>query len=941
MSYESEAQLENSLIDQLDAMGWKKASITDEKSLFSNLKKQLEIHNKTSFSDQEFEKIKNHLDKGNVFDKSKLLRDKFNLLRDDGSNTHIEFFNSQHWCRNQYQVTNQIKLNGKRKNRYDVTLLINGLPLGQIELKKRGESIKEAFNQINRYHRDSYPYGGGLFQYIQIFIISNGVNTKYFSNNERQNFKQTFEWTDEDNNRINALNEFADVFFEKCHFSKMIAKYIVLHETDKIPMVLRPYQYYAVEAITKRVKETKENGYIWHTTGSGKTLTSFKAAQNIIELPKIDKVLFVVDRADLDDQTIREFSAFKKDCVDHTTNTKSLVEQLVDPNSKLIVTTIQKLNNAISNNRHQSDVERLKDKRIVFIFDECHRSQFGDTHRRIRDFFSNAQMFGFTGTPIFADNAVGKRTTKELFSECLHKYIITNAINDQNVLKFGIEYLGDKECLEEHDKAFFDHPDRIESIVDWVIANHDKKTHHREFGAIMCVSSVDALVTYWDIFERRRLAGEHNLKIASIFTYSANEDDPNADGTIPETQFPSDNHLAENLPKRDKLARIVEHYNAMYGTKESVLDGKSFYNYFRAIANRVKRRDKAGFLKEDGIDILLVVNMFLTGFDAKKVNTLYVDKNLKYHGLIQAFSRTNRTLGDRKSQGNIVCFRNLKEATDEALMLFANKDAKEVVIIGSYQEHLAKYNEAVEKLKLHTPDFESVDRLFGETEDATFINNFRDIIRARNVLSTFSEFDIDNLELSEQEYNNFKSKYLDLATKYKNPDEHGEYSPLRELDFELELLQADEINVDYLLNLIRAVNLSDVTNRVVREDKLISLKNKIIKQLNLDLELRKKIPLVEEFFHYDHSRILDDSEHIMDFWYEFLDAKKKSLYDNLIQAENLKSEEFYKLIRHMDFTSKEPIESEIIAALNYEVKLLQRVDVSNRIKKELEFIRSI
>ena len=468
----------------------------------------------------------------------------------------------------------------------------------------------------------------------------------------------------------------------------MICKYIVLAETDKLLMVLRPYQYYATEKLIERVKNSNQNGYIWHTTGSGKTLTSFKASQILMHMPEVHKVVFVVDRRDLDYQTTKEFNSFSGGSVDGTDNTKALVKQFTD-DTKLLVTTIQKLNNAIGSERYTSQMEPLKEKRIVFIFDECHRSQFGDTHKRIVSFFNNHQLFGFTGTPIFADNAVknqlGKRTTKELFGDCLHKYVITDAIRDENVLKFSIEYVGrykekatsslnfrDIKVEDIDKKELFDNPDRLEKIVDYIIDNHQTKTHNNMFTGMFAVSSVDTLIKYYELFK----AKYHKLKIATIFSYSANEENPNADGEI---TFDDEMFAVEENPKhkhrREKLDEFIEDYNGMFGTKFSTKDSQSFYNYYNDIAKRVKNKD---------IDILLVVNMFLTGFDSKPLNTLYVDKNLKHHGLIQAFSRTNRILNKNKSHGNIVSFRNLKKATDEAIALFSNKDAKEDILLKAY-----------------------------------------------------------------------------------------------------------------------------------------------------------------------------------------------------------------------------------------------------------------
>jgi len=560
-------------------------------------------------------------------------------------------------------------------------------------------------------------------------VISNGVNTKYYSNNRHQSFKQTFNWADVNNKNINQLDEFATHFLEKCHLSKMITKYIVLNETQKILMVLRPYQYYATEAIINRVKDSDKNGYIWHTTGSGKTLTSFKASQILMMLPEVHKVVFVVDRKDLDYQTTKEFNSFSDGSVDGTDNTKNLVDQFAGTyknnkgelkDSTLIVTTIQKLNTAISKDKYLSKMEKLKDKKIVFIFDECHRSQFGETHTRIKQFFNNHQMFGFTGTPIFEDNAAagvqGKKTTKDLFHDCLHRYVITDAIRDENVLKFAIEYVGrykekegsqntiDIEVEDIDSKELLESPQRLEKISDYIIANHNKKTHSRTFTAMFCVSSIDILTKYYDIFQQKKEAGEHSLKIATIFSFTANEDDKDANGFIPDASLDIDN-VPVNQHSRDKLDSYIAHYNGMFNTNFSTKNSQSYYNYYNDIAKKVK---------EQKIDILLVVNMFLTGFDSPPLNTMYVDKNLKFHGLIQAFSRTNRILNEQKSQGNIICFRNLKSATDDAIALFSNKDAKETILVEPYEDYVVKFNKAYAELLVIAPTVKSVDQLASE-----------------------------------------------------------------------------------------------------------------------------------------------------------------------------------------------------------------------------------
>jgi type I restriction enzyme R subunit len=654
MTTQPEQVLEANLIKQLNSLGHKSVSIKNEADLLANLKSQLEKHNQITLSDKEFSKVINHLNKGNVFEKARILRDKMNFERDNGETAYLEFINQDHWCKNQFQVTNQVTMEGSYKNRYDVTILINGLPLVQIELKRRGLELKEAFNQINRYQRHSFGSSHGLFQYLQIFIISNGVNTKYYANNRHQSFKQTFYWSDSENNNITQLDEFANGFLEPCHIAKMITKYIVLNETEKVLLVLRPYQYYATESIIERVKNSTKNGYIWHTTGSGKTLTSFKTSQVLMKLPQVHKVVFVVDRKDLDYQTTKEFNAFSKGSIDGTDDTKALVKQFSD-DTKLIVTTIQKLNTAISKTQYLAKMEQLQDKKIVFIFDECHRSQFGETHKRIKKFFTNHQMFGFTGTPIFTQNAVanesGKRTTKELFDDCLHRYVITNAIKDENVLKFSIEYIGkykekegskneiDIEVEDIDTKELLESPQRLEKITDYIIANHNRKTHNKDYTAIFCVSSIETLTKYYDLFHAKKEAGKHNLKVATIFSFTANEDDKDANGFIPDAELEIKEGASINQHSRDKLDEYIGHYNTQYGTQFSTKTSQLFYNYYNDIAKKVKERQ---------IDILLVVNMFLTGFDSKTLNTLYVDKNLKYHGLIQAFSRTNRILGEQK-----------------------------------------------------------------------------------------------------------------------------------------------------------------------------------------------------------------------------------------------------------------------------------------------------
>lgn len=930
MSIQPEAVLEANLVSQLIGLKYEAVSIKDEAELLANLKRQLEKHNQTTLTTTEFNRVLNHLSKGNVFEKAKILRDKFALPLDDGTTRYIEFLNSEHWCQNLFQVTQQVTIEGEYKNRYDVTILINGLPLVQIELKRRGLELKEAFNQINRYQRHSYGANSGLFHYVQLFVISNGVNTKYYANNKNQSFKQTFFWSDKENNNITNLSEFTDAFLEPCHIAKMICKYIVLAESTKVLMVLRPYQFYAVEAIIDRVQHSNKNGYIWHTTGSGKTLTSFKAAQILMKLPNVHKVVFVVDRKDLDYQTTKEFNSFSDGSVDGTDNTQALVKQFKD-DTRLIVTTIQKLNTAINKQRYLSSMEVLKDKHIVFIFDECHRSQFGETHKNITQFFSNHQMIGFTGTPIFAENAtnnaLGKRTTKELFDDCLHKYVITDAISDENVLKFSVEYVGryrekeggtnlDIEVEDIDTKELLESPQRIGKIVDYIIANHDRKTHSRTFTAMMCVSSVDVLTQYYAQFKAR----QHPLKIASIFSYSANEDDKDATGydALDEGDGASVDETHINQHSRDKLESYIGDYNATFGTNFTTKDSQSFYNYYNDISKRVKQGE---------VDILLVVNMFLTGFDSKTLNTLYVDKNLKYHGLIQAFSRTNRILNEQKSQGNIVCFRNLKQATDDAIALFSNKDAKEIILMQPYEDYVAKFIQALEALKAIAPSINSVDNLTTEEEKLEFVKAFRELMRLKNILGSFADFSFDDLTMPEQEFEDYKSKYLDIHDSIGKGEGKEKVSILEDVDFELELIHKDEINVGYILKLL--AKLQDAQGQ--EKDKQ---RQTIINIINGNAQLRSKRELIEKFID-SHLATIDDVDNIEDAFDAYWQAEKDKAFSYLVEEEQLIAEKAQEVVETYLYEQRPPLKDDIAATLSVKPKLLERKVVLPRVQDKL------
>ena len=926
MNTQSEYALEESLIAQLEGMEYSRVVIDNEAGMLSNLKSQLEVHNKITFTNNEFSRILNHLNTGGVFDRAKVLRDRYALKRDDDSVAYVDFINMDDWCLNEFQVTNQISIEGKRKNRYDVTLLINGLPLVQIELKRRGVELKQAFNQIQRYHHDSYDAGYGLFQYVQVFIISNGVNTKYYSNNKVASFKQTFFWTDKENNRFSNLNEFSEEFLKPCHIAKMITQYTVLTE-EQIIKILRPYQFYATEAIIEKVKVSNDNAYIWHTTGSGKTLTSFKASQVISRMPKVQKVLFVVDRKDLDYQTAREFNGFAKGSVDATTDTSSLVKQLNDPSTKLILTTIQKLNNAINNQRFLPQIVHLQDQKVVFIFDECHRSQFGDTHQNIKNFFKNCQMFGFTGTPILAENASGslghQRTTKDLFGECLHKYVIVDAIKDENVLRFAVDYVGkysrvnsgselDIEVEAIDTKGLLDSPKRLTKIAEYILANHKNKTKHPDFTAMFCVSSVKTLIAYYEIFKELQSEVTKPLRIATIFSYAANEEDPSANGIIAE-----ENPMIEgavNSYSRDKLDTFIQDYNGMFKTSYSTNDSQSFYNYYQDISKRVKNGE---------IDILLVVNMFLTGFDSPRLNTLYVDKNLKYHGLVQAFSRTNRILNEKKSQGNIVCFRNLKEATDEAIALFSNKDAKEVVLLEPYENYVANFNKVTEELLSLTPTVSSVDDLPDENAELAFVTKFREMLRLKNVITSFSDYKPEDLGISEQSFEDYKSKYLDIYDKVNKRVKPEEASVLEEIDFELSLIHRDEINVAYILNLLVSLEKLEPNEAKKRQKEILDL-------VAGEVQLRSKRKLIEEFIEKTLPT-LNANENVISKFESYWGEHKTSAFKQLCKDENIAPDNLEKIIHEYEFANKFPRKNVIKSALTYQPKVIDSKSIVERI----------
>ena len=729
MPVQSEAALENGLIATLQQMNYEYVEIEEEKNLRTNFKSQLEKHNRkrleetgrTEFTEAEFEKILIYLEGGTRFEKAKKLRDLFPLELDDGERLWVEFLNHTHWCQNEFQVSHQITVEGRKKCRYDVTILINGLPLVQIELKRRGVELKQAYNQIQRYHKTSFH---GLFDYVQLFVISNGVNTRYFANNPNSGYKFTFNWTDAANVPFNELEKFATSFFDKCTLGKIIGKYIVLHEGDKCLMVLRPYQFYAVEKLLDRVKNSNNNGYIWHTTGAGKTLTSFKAAQLVAELDDVDKVMFVVDRHDLDTQTQSEYEAFEPGAVDSTDNTDELVKRL-HGNSKIIITTIQKLNAAVSKQWYSRQIEEIRHSRIVMIFDECHRSHFGDCHKNIVRFFDNTQIFGFTGTPIFVENAVDGHTTKEIFGNCLHKYLIKDAIADENVLGFLVEYY--------HGNADVDNANqnRMTEIAKFILNNFNKSTFDGEFDALFAVQSVPTLIRYYKIFKSLN----PKIRIGAVFTYASNSSQDDA-----LTGMNTGSYVSESTGEADELQAIMDDYNDMFGTSFTT---ENFRAYYDDINLRMKKK------KTDmkPLDLCLVVGMFLTGFDSKKLNTLYVDKNMDYHGLLQAFSRTNRVLNEKKRFGKIVCFRDLKSNVDASIKLFSNSNNLEDIVRPPFNEVKKNYQELTTNFLEQYPTPSSIDLLQSEKDKKQFILAFRDVIKKHAEIQVYDEFEEDAADL--------------------------------------------------------------------------------------------------------------------------------------------------------------------------------------------------
>lgn len=940
MPVQSEAALENGLIATLQQMNYEYVQIEEEKNLRTNFKSQLEKHNRkkleeigrTEFTEAEFEKILIYLEGGTRFEKAKKLRDLFPLELDDGERLWVEFLNRTHWCQNEFQVSNQITVEGRKKCRYDVTILINGLPLVQIELKRRGVELKQAYNQIQRYHKTSFH---GLFDYVQLFVISNGVNTRYFANNPNSGYKFTFNWTDAANVPFNELEKFATSFFDKCTLGKIIGKYIVLHEGDKCLMVLRPYQFYAVEKILDRVKNSNNNGYIWHTTGAGKTLTSFKAAQLVAELDDVDKVMFVVDRHDLDTQTQSEYEAFEPGAVDSTDNTDELVKRL-HGNSKIIITTIQKLNAAVSKQWYSRRIEEIRHARIVMIFDECHRSHFGDCHKNIVRFFDNTQIFGFTGTPIFVENAVDGHTTKEIFGNCLHKYLIKDAIADENVLGFLVEYY--------HGNADVDNANqnRMTEIAKFILNNFNKSTFDGEFDALFAVQSVSTLIRYYKIFKSLN----PKIRIGAVFTYASNSSQDDA-----LTGMNTGSYVSESTGEADELQAIMDDYNDMFGTSFTT---ENFRAYYDDVNLRMKKK------KTDmkPLDLCLVVGMFLTGFDSKKLNTLYVDKNMDYHGLLQAFSRTNRVLNEKKRFGKIVCFRDLKSNVDASIKLFSNSNNLEDIVRPPFNEVKKNYQELTTNFLEQYPTPSSIDLLQSEKDKKQFILAFRDVIKKHAEIQVYDEFEEDaaDLGMTEQQFMDFRSKYLDIYDTFaggckpseenQTPDEETEStetsteSGIDDIDFCLELLHSDIINVTYILELIADLNPYSADYKEKR--------TYIIDTMIKDAELRNKAKLIDGFIQQNvdddrdnfmaRKQKFDGTSDLEERLNNYITTERNNAVDKLAKEEGLDASVLNHYLSEYDYLQKEQPEIIQEALKEKHLGLIKKRKTLTRILERLKSI---
>lgn len=935
-AFQSEAALEKELIHLLTCQGYEYITVHNEAALLQNLRHQLELLNSYTFTDSEWERfLKQTLANSNegIVEKSRTIQtDHVKVLRkDDGTSKNIQLIDKKKLHHNRLQVINQYEESeGRRNTRYDVTILVNGLPLVHIELKRRGVAIREAFNQIKRYQRDSFWAASGLYEYVQLFVISNGTHTKYYSNTTRNShiqeqnesakhkpkktsnsFEFTSFWADAGNRIIADLIDFTKTFLAKHTLLNVLTKYCVF-TSEEILLVMRPYQIAAAERILNRIEiavnykksgSIEAGGYIWHTTGSGKTLTSFKTAQLASALPEIDKVLFVVDRKDLDYQTMKEYDRFEKGSANSNASTKILQRQLENQDEKgafheykIIVTTIQKLDRFVSGNpRHE-----VFDRHCVIIFDECHRSQFGEMHAKIIKAFKHYYLFGFTGTPIFAVNAqkgkhMRRLTTPQTFGDQLHAYTIVDAINDGNVLPFRIDYVNtikQKKDIQDKEVSAIDiekamgAPERIREIVRYTLEHFDQKTrrssfyklkgkHVAGFNAMFAVSSIPMAMKYYNEFQRQLKETHRQLTVATIFSYAANEDDP--EDALQEEGFDT-NTLDQT--SRDFLERAIQDYNAVFQTSFDTSSDK-FQNYYKDLSMRVKQRE---------VDLLIVVNMFLTGFDATTLNTLWVDKNLKMHGLIQAYSRTNRILNSVKTYGNIVCFRDLQKETEEAIALFGDKNASSIVLLKSfedywngYEDHNGKYcpgyAELIERLERTYP---LTEQILGEKAEKDFIGLFSTILAMRNILSSFDQFAVKDI-MTERELQDYQSKYLDLYEKYRRKHEAEKEDIIDDIEFEIELIKQVEINIDYILMLAEKYHEGNCEDQEI----LVSIR----KAVDASIQLRSKKELIEAFL----SRVNTDTEVVSD-WRRFVLEQKEQDISKMIEAEKLMPEETRRFV---------------------------------------------
>ena len=925
LGYQSEYGLEENVVKQLQDLGYERVSLRNETQLKENFRRILNERNAdklegTPISDSEFKRIMIDISDKSVFESAQILRDKYVLERDDETKVYLSLMNIKKWCQNTFQVTNQVSVNDTHKSRYDVTVLINGLPLVQIELKRSGVAITEAFNQIERYRRQNYT---GLFRFIQMFVVSNKMETRYYANSDQKIMKShMFYWSDEKNERINVLKDFIESFLEPCHIAKMISRYMIINETDKILMALRPYQVYAVEALLNRAIETNNNGYIWHTTGSGKTLTSFKASQILAQESDIKKVIFLVDRKDLDGQTLGEFNKFESDSVDRTFNTKKLLKQMADPTRKLIITTIQKMDNAIKSGHPV--MERYKEDKVVFIIDECHRTQFGSMHRIIRQHFGNAQYFGFTGTPRFEENASQDgRATADIFGECLHHYLIKDAIRDGNVLGFSVEYMNtfdrSEKIIEDgyvnkiNETEIWMADERVQKVAEHIIANHNKKTRDQMYTGMLTVQSIPMAIQYYRVFQKLKKQGVHNFNVTTIFSYQDNE-------AIDDTM--------DEQTRRDILEDIIQTYNETFDKNFST---DTFDGYFNDVSNRVKKG-----LPDQKLDILIVVDMFLTGFDSKKLNTLYVDRNLQHHTLIQAYSRTNRVEEPTKPYGNIVAYRNLKEKTDEAIELFSKTDNTDTVLSLSFQAYLTKFKQALIELFELAETPQAVDQLEREEDQRDFVIAYRELAKHMQKLKTFDEFafDKETLGIDEQTYEDYKGKYLDIYDKVMRPDKEtveGE-SILDNIDFNIEILRNDLINVQYILDLLNQIDLSDTE----QQEKDIKEIRKVLDKADDD-QLRLKSDLIRTFLDKVVPN-LNEGDSIDDAYYNYESKVKVGELEQFSEETDYPLELLKSLVKEFEFSghlNNNLIEEGVSGGLLIRTKKIKRVKsfIKDMVKK--------